>query len=96
MNDNVYWNLGYDINLPEGVKVHHVEWDAEGQVLHIYVSTSGRKRSLTKYTRGIPLYEPDETGYDQLVGMNPVELGDPPQSLVKVMHREMAERLLGE
>ena len=93
---NVHWKLSYTLNLPRPkVKVHHVEWDDEQGVLFVYVST-GRKRGLDKYTDGIPLYLPDESGVDVLVGMKPVELGEPPQTLVKGWHNQLAEHLLGE
>ena len=94
---DVYWKLSYNLNLPmPKVKVHDVEWDEEQGVLFVYVSTSGRKRKTAAYVDGIPLYQPDENGVDVLVGMKPVALGDPPQTLVKVWHNEMADRLLGE
>jgi hypothetical protein len=38
---------------------------------------------------------PEEARYE-LVGMNPIGLGDPPQTLVKDHHVEMAKRLLKE
>lgn len=94
---DVYWKLSYDINLPRPkVKVHSVEWDEDQGVLFVYVSTSGRKRNPERYEDGIPLYQPDEDGVDVLVGMSPTRVGQPPQSLVKVFHNEMADRLLGE
>lgn len=94
---DVYWKLAYDINMPRPkVKIHHVEWDEDRGVLYIYISTSGRKRKPEAYLEGAPLYQPDETGYELLVGMSPVDLGKPPQSLVKGHHIERADRLLGE
>jgi len=98
----VYWKLAFDINLPRPkVKVHRVEWDEEVGALFVYVSTSGRKRSPEKYIDGIPLYQPNEFGYDQLVGLSPVDLSetlaleDRTQTIVKHMHNDMADRLLG-
>ena len=95
--DNVYWDLVYDINLPRNgkVKVHGAKWDDETGVLHVYVSTSDEELDVEDYVEGTPLYEPAEDGYDELIGMNPVSLGDPPQSLVKGRHRQMAELHLG-
>ena len=94
--DDVYWKLSYNINLPRPkVKVHRVEWDETQGVLFVYVSTSKNKHPRDEYIDGIPLYAPDEDGVDVLVGMNPVALGDPPQTLVKGWHLDMAERLLG-
>lgn len=96
--DDVYWDLTYDINLPRNgkVKVHGASWDEETKILHVFVSTSDVEGSIAQYQEGVPLYEPAEDGYEELVGMNPVEVGDPPQSLVKSHHKEMAARVLGD
>lgn len=102
-SEPIYWKLAFDINLPRPkVKVHRVEWDEEQGALFVYISTSGRKRSPEKYIDGIPLYKPNEFGYDQLVGLSPVDLSDTlsledrTQTIVKHMHNDMAERLLGD
>jgi hypothetical protein len=94
---DVWWKLAYDINMPRNgkVKVHGAQWDPDQQALFIYVSTSDEERDLSEYQEGIPLYEPAEDGVDELVGMNPTDLGDPPQTLVKGFHRNLTEHLLG-
>jgi hypothetical protein len=96
-NGDVYWKLAYDVNMPRSgkVKVHGAQWDADTGVLYLYVSTSEEELDLAEYQEGIPLYEPSEDGYDELIGMKPVELGEPPQTLVKIWHRQMAEHHLG-
>jgi hypothetical protein len=95
---DVYWKLAYDINLPRNgkVKVHGAQWDEERQALYVYVSTSDTESDLSEYQEGVPLYEPAEDGVDELIGMNPYELGDPPQTLVKGFHRQLADHLLGQ
>lgn len=99
MAEPVYWNLCYDINLPSTgkVKVHTVTWDPDSEMLQVYVSTAEDPIDPEDYTQGVPLYEmnPEEARYE-LVGMNPIGLGDPPQTLVKDHHVEMAKRLLKE
>jgi hypothetical protein len=90
---DVHWKLAYDLSFNDPkVKVHHVEWDPENEVLNVYVFT-GRKKALDKYVAGSPLYERDEMNVEHLVGMNPYELGDPPQTLVREYHIDRAKSL---
>jgi hypothetical protein len=95
--ENIHWKLAYDIALPRdgSVHVHNVEWDEDAQTLFVYVSTSKRHRKPENYKTGTPLYEENEAGFYDLVGMNPDSMNDPPQTLVRQIHVEMAERLLG-